>query len=52
MLHDNHSSRLANNVAVDIESISPETKVALHIVNFSDPWDFEEAPRVRIVVTP
>lgn len=42
MLHDNHSSRLANNVAVDIESISPETKMTLHTTNFKDPWDFEE----------
>lgn len=42
MLHDNHSSRLANNVAVDIESISPETKMTLHTINFKDPWDFEE----------
>jgi transcriptional regulatory protein RtcR len=42
MLHDNHSDRLANNVAVDIESVSPETKVTLHTLNFSDPWDFEE----------
>ena len=42
MLHDNHSTRLANNVAVDIESVSPETKVDLHNVNFNDPWDFEE----------
>ncbi|MBN3492439.1 RNA repair transcriptional activator RtcR [Vibrio neptunius] len=42
MLHDNHSYRLANNVAVDIESVSPKTKVTLHSINFSDPWDFEE----------
>jgi transcriptional regulatory protein RtcR len=42
MLHDNHSERLANNVAVDIESVSPETKVSLYNVNFQDPWDFEE----------
>lgn len=42
MLHDNHSSRLANNVAVDIESISPETTMTLHTINFNDPWDFEE----------
>ena len=42
MLHDNHSTRLANNVAVDIESVSPETNVVLHNVNFNDPWDFEE----------
>ncbi|TCI03994.1 AAA family ATPase [Corallincola luteus] len=42
MLHDNHSSRLANNVAVDIQSVSPETDVQLHMVSFRDPWDFEE----------
>lgn len=42
LLHDNHSLRLANNVAVDIESVSPETDVELHNVNFNDPWDFEE----------
>lgn len=42
MLHDNHSNRLANNVAVDIESVSPETHVNLHTINFKDPWDFEE----------
>ncbi|MEI8604625.1 MAG: RNA repair transcriptional activator RtcR [Pseudoalteromonas rhizosphaerae] len=42
MLYDTHSSRLANNVAVDIESVSPETNVQLHQLNFSDPWDFEE----------
>ena len=42
MLHDNHSTRLARNVALDIEGISPETNVVLHNVNFNDPWDFEE----------
>lgn len=42
LLHDNHSERLANNVATDISSVSPETKVSLYNVNFNDPWDFEE----------
>jgi transcriptional regulatory protein RtcR len=42
MLHDSHSHRLANNIAVDIESISPETNTTLHNINFKDPWDFEE----------
>ncbi|WP_281545341.1 RNA repair transcriptional activator RtcR [Grimontia sp. SpTr1] len=42
LLHDNHSKRLANNVAVDIESVSPDTSVALCQMNFTDPWDFEE----------
>lgn len=42
MIHDDHSNRLANNIAVDIESISPETTVNLHNIEFTDPWDFEE----------
>ncbi|MBF7073551.1 sigma 54-interacting transcriptional regulator [Glaciecola sp. MH2013] len=42
LLHDNHSNRLANDVTVDIESVSPETEVSLHSVNFQNPWDFEE----------
>ena len=42
MIHDNHSERLANNIAVDIESVSPETCTSLHTVNFANPWDFEE----------
>jgi len=42
MLHDPRSSRLANNVAVDIEAISPETNTTLHNIDFIDPWDFEE----------
>ena len=42
MLHDDQSSRLANNVVTDIESISPETSISLHNVSFTDPWDFEE----------
>ena len=42
ILHDNHSQRLANNVAADIETIAPNTSICLHIVNFSNPWDFEE----------
>ena len=42
LLHDNHSSRLANNIGADIETVSPETRVKLHSINFADPWDFEE----------
>ncbi|CCN36499.1 Transcriptional regulatory protein rtcR [Vibrio nigripulchritudo SO65] len=42
LLHDNHHNRLANNIAVDIETISPETRVKLVPINFLDPWDFEE----------
>ena len=33
---------LADQVADDIRSVSPETEVRLHDVPFRDPWDFEE----------
>jgi len=42
MLHDNHSTKLASDVASDIAGVSPETDVVLHNVNFGNPWDFEE----------
>ncbi len=42
LFHDNHSFRLANDIAMDIEAVSPETTVTLHQINFTNPWDFEE----------
>ena len=42
MLHASQHSRLADYVAGDIESISPETSVDRRIVDLADPWDFEE----------
>jgi len=33
---------VAQRVAEDIHSISPETKVRQHEISFKDPWDFEE----------
>lgn len=42
LLHDNHRQNLATTVSYDISSVSPETKVTLHAVNFVNPWDFEE----------
>ncbi|ESP92472.1 MULTISPECIES: RNA repair transcriptional activator RtcR [Pseudoalteromonas] len=42
LLHGERSFRLANNVAVDIETVSPETSVQLVEANFEDPWDFGE----------
>jgi transcriptional regulatory protein RtcR len=42
LIHDNHSSKLANTVVDDIATISPETEVGLHTINFINPWDFEE----------
>ncbi len=42
MLHGTHHRRLAEYVADDIRDVSPETEVAPHLLDFDDPWDFEE----------
>jgi transcriptional regulatory protein RtcR len=42
MIHADIHTRLAEFVAEDIASVSPETTVDRHIINFADPWDFEE----------
>ncbi|MFO0873377.1 MAG: RNA repair transcriptional activator RtcR [Phycisphaerales bacterium] len=42
LLHDRRHLALARTVRDDIASISPETQLRLHEVNFKDPWDLEE----------
>jgi transcriptional regulatory protein RtcR len=42
LLHGTHHRRLAEYVADDIRDVSPETDVAPHLLDFDDPWDFEE----------
>jgi transcriptional regulatory protein RtcR len=42
LIHGSNHNRLAEFVAEDIRSVSPETDVVLHILDFADPWDFEE----------
>ncbi|MFM2477746.1 RNA repair transcriptional activator RtcR [Celerinatantimonas sp. MCCC 1A17872] len=42
LIYPDASWHLANNVAVDIETISAQTKVTLHCIDFADPWDFGE----------
>jgi len=42
MLHGTSHARLADYVAEDIASVSPETTVDLRRLDFDDPWDFEE----------
>lgn len=42
MMHGTGHSRLAEYVSEDIASVSPETTVERHVVDFQDPWDFEE----------
>jgi transcriptional regulatory protein RtcR len=42
LLHGSQHSRLADFVAADIRDVSPETEVAPYVLDFADPWDFEE----------
>ena len=42
MIHGSQHSRLAEFVAADIRDVSPETEVVPHVMDFTDPWDFEE----------
>ena len=41
-LHDHERDGLAGRVAADIATVSPETILRQHKVQFRDPWDFEE----------
>ena len=42
LLHGTAHRRLADYVAEDIASVSPETQVDMRALDFRDPWDFEE----------
>jgi transcriptional regulatory protein RtcR len=42
LLHGAAHGRLADYVTEDIASVSPETDVQPHRIDFRDPWDFEE----------
>lgn len=42
LLHDERSRGLAERVANDIKSVSPETEVNRVEINLRNPWDFEE----------
>jgi transcriptional regulatory protein RtcR len=42
LLHGKRDSSLAKTVRADIRTVSPETEVSQHEMEFSDPWDFEE----------
>jgi transcriptional regulatory protein RtcR len=42
LLYQRKFSKLAHVIAADIESVSPETTVVHHLVEFSRPWDFQE----------
>jgi transcriptional regulatory protein RtcR len=42
LLHDRKATATAETVAEDIAGVSPETEVRRQVIEFSDPWDFEE----------
>ncbi|MGH1345255.1 MAG: RNA repair transcriptional activator RtcR [Nannocystales bacterium] len=42
LLVPRQAKNLAARIVEDIASVSPETTVRVHSVDFSDPWDFEE----------
>jgi transcriptional regulatory protein RtcR len=42
LLHQPREAELAKFVAADVRSVSPETEVRLHPLEFKDPWDFDE----------
>jgi transcriptional regulatory protein RtcR len=42
LIHGTAHRRLAEYVAEDVTSVSPETRVAMRLLDFRDPWDFEE----------
>jgi transcriptional regulatory protein RtcR len=42
LLHARQHHSLAQQVKADIAAVSPETEVRLHVVDLSDPWDFQE----------
>ena len=42
LLHGKRDSSLAKTVRADIRTVSPETEVRQHEMEFRDPWDFEE----------
>ena len=48
LIHERKFGRLAQQVREDMESISPETVVHSHTVDWGDPWDFEEVFDVLI----
>jgi transcriptional regulatory protein RtcR len=42
LLHDRKGTSLAETLVSDLAGVSPETETRRHVVEFSDPWDFEE----------
>src|SRR6266481_3743756 len=42
LLHGSREKSLADLVSRDVSTVSPETEMRLHQIDFNDPWDFEQ----------
>ncbi len=42
LIHGTQHQRLADYIVEDVASVSPETRVEPQLLDFADPWDFEE----------
>jgi transcriptional regulatory protein RtcR len=42
LIHDRRHTKLAEIIEEDVRGVSPETEVVHHIIDFDDPWDFQE----------
>lgn len=42
LIHGRPHTALADRVVADIAEVSPATQVRRHVIDFKDPWDFEE----------
>ncbi|TWU01464.1 RNA repair transcriptional activator RtcR [Neorhodopirellula pilleata] len=42
LLVDRRYTKLADQVVVDIQTVSPETDIRIHWIELQDPWDFQE----------
>lgn len=42
LIHATREKSLAELIRRDIGTVSPETDVRLHVIDFEDPWDFEQ----------
>ena len=42
LIHDRRHTKLAELIEEDVRGVSPETEVVHQIIDFDDPWDFQE----------
>jgi transcriptional regulatory protein RtcR len=42
LIHDRRHTTLADLIERDVQGVSPETEIVRHIIDFENPWDFQE----------